>query len=150
MKALERHFVETCRLLTTSSASPLSVQDYLRKVLLPEAAISLIAQDQKCTREEAAEIRKVSAGFGVAVFGMSKDEEVYLAAEAKREEKEKLAKKLKGELGEQGRSQEKEKKEGERKKRKEGERKQQDMMKEFTAKPKPALRKPKKALALQS
>lgn len=150
MKALETHFVDTCRSLTTSSASPLSIQDYLRKVLLPEAAISLIAQDQKCTRDEAAEIRKESVGFGVAVFGMSKEEEEYLVAEARREEKEKLKKLLRGEREEEGRSQEKEKKEREEKTQKRIEKKQQNMMQEFTAKPKAALRKPKKALALQN
>lgn len=151
MKALEKHFVDTCCVLSSSSASPLPIEAYLRKVLVPEAAISLIAQDQNCTRLEASAIRKESVGFGFAVFGMSAEEEEFLAEEMAREYRETREKEERIEAEAKGKSQEKEKKEEEKKKKRDGVKRQQDMMKGFTAPPepaKPARRKPKKALGL--
>lgn len=47
----------------------MTVDVYLRRVLVPETAVRLIEVDQRCSRSEALKILEESRDYGAAVFG---------------------------------------------------------------------------------
>ncbi|KAK9895063.1 hypothetical protein P389DRAFT_172634 [Cystobasidium minutum MCA 4210] len=68
LNALTAAFVSK-GILTADIASPLTVEVYLRRVLVPETAVRLIQVDQRCPRSKALTILADSRDYGAAVFG---------------------------------------------------------------------------------
>lgn len=69
---------------------PLDVDSYVRRVLVPEAAVCLIQTDQSCERSQAIAILEESRAYGLAVHSVQ-DELGEIQEE--RDEKEELARK---------------------------------------------------------
>lgn len=69
-------------------SAPLSVPAYIRRVLIPEATLCLIAEDLNLSREEAEIIKRESGAFGKAVFGGGDEEEEFRLGEKRRRKKE--------------------------------------------------------------
>lgn len=65
------------------SSDGLSKNYFIRRVLLPEAAVQLISQDQNCPREEALDIMIRSREYGQAAH--SPADEVLVSSKAMRE-----------------------------------------------------------------
>jgi hypothetical protein len=69
MAALKKTLVDV-GIITAAKTQPLDVGTYLRRVLVPEAAVRLIQGDRKnCSTEEAMVILEESRAYGAAVFG---------------------------------------------------------------------------------
>ncbi|GAA5825185.1 hypothetical protein JCM11251_006134 [Rhodosporidiobolus azoricus] len=76
LRALTDLFTDDRPILTPLRTAPLPVDYYLRRVLIPECAISLIQQDMDlATRSEAAKVMQDSRQYGRAVFGDEDEEE---------------------------------------------------------------------------
>lgn len=67
-KILEDEFVEHS-MVSPSRIRPLDVESYLRRVLIPEAAVRLIQDDQQCDYTSAVTILSESRAYGAAAFG---------------------------------------------------------------------------------
>ncbi|KAK4699048.1 hypothetical protein P7C70_g7219, partial [Phenoliferia sp. Uapishka_3] len=91
IKSLNECFIEI-PLLNARRAAPLPVDAYLRRVLIPELTIRLIAQDMGQSREVAKETAVESRAYGKAMFASSDEDKAWAKEEEKRYEKE--AKKL--------------------------------------------------------
>jgi hypothetical protein len=52
---------------------PLDPQQFVRRVLVPEAAVRLVMEDRKCGRDAAIEIVVESRLYGMAVNGLDED-----------------------------------------------------------------------------
>lgn len=52
----------------SQNCSPMTPQDFIRRVLVPEAAVILIAQDRGLQRQDALRIRSESSAYGLAMF----------------------------------------------------------------------------------
>ncbi|GAA5864877.1 hypothetical protein JCM8547_009258 [Rhodosporidiobolus lusitaniae] len=104
-KTLHNLFVTDVPILTSHRTSPLPVDFYIRRVLVPESAISLIQRDRSLpTRGEAEVVMKLSRAYGMAWFSMVTEEERRENArgrerEMEREEREKREKKKEKEDG---------------------------------------------------
>ncbi|GAA5862236.1 hypothetical protein JCM1840_001688 [Sporobolomyces johnsonii] len=96
MTTLTTLFTATNPLLTPLRATPLSVQAYVRRVLVPECAVELIRHDlggpssgADVSREEAERVCAESRAYGKAVFGvLSAEDEAEFARAREREERE--------------------------------------------------------------
>ncbi|GAA5952028.1 hypothetical protein JCM21900_006227 [Sporobolomyces salmonicolor] len=105
MTTLTTLFTATNPLLTPLRVTPLSVQAYVRRVLVPECAVELIRRDlgpssgSDVSREEAERVCAESRAYGKAVFGvLSAEDEAEFAMAREREErevKERIAEKAK-------------------------------------------------------
>ncbi|KAI5477937.1 hypothetical protein MNV49_005726 [Pseudohyphozyma bogoriensis] len=112
MASLRKRFVDLdAPLLTPDAAKPLEVSAYLRRVLVPEVTVALIAQDLSCDREEATKVRQESSAYGKAMFASSEEERDFGRAEERREEREEEERRRKRKKVEQERRREEEKKE---------------------------------------
>lgn len=56
-------------IITSEHTAPLDLESYLRRVLVPEAAVRLIKLQQGCGISEAEIILRESRDYGAAVFG---------------------------------------------------------------------------------
>jgi hypothetical protein len=56
--------------LQPSQIQPLNSQQFTRRVLVPEAAVLLVMEDCKCSREDAVETVIESRLYGMAVNGL--------------------------------------------------------------------------------
>ncbi|BGP17616.1 hypothetical protein JCM10213v2_005651 [Rhodosporidiobolus nylandii] len=98
LQTLKRLFTETNPVLSVTNAAPLDIDAYVRRVLVPECAISLIKTDQKLsTRDEAQRVLEESRAYGKARFGVvsleerrenARERERELKAERKQAERE--------------------------------------------------------------
>ncbi|GAA5920263.1 hypothetical protein JCM1841_003005 [Sporobolomyces salmonicolor] len=95
MTTLTTLFTATNPILTPLRVTPLSVQAYVRRVLVPECAVELIRRDlgpssgSDISREEAERVCAESRAYGKAVFGvLSAEDEAEFAMAREREERE--------------------------------------------------------------
>lgn len=86
--ALRSLFVDQIPLITPVSCAPLDVPAFLRRVLVPEAAVALIAEDLNISPEEAKQVKHDSSAFGRAVFGTQAEDALIIQNELDREAKE--------------------------------------------------------------
>lgn len=113
---LRRLFVDKLTLLTSLSCAPLDVTAFLRRVLVPEVAVCLIAEDLKIGRDEAIQVKEDSSAFGKAMFSMSEEDVEFVREEdarTKREEQEAVDRKEKEKEDKKRKEKEKRKKEKE-------------------------------------
>ena len=73
-------------MISPSRIKPLDVESYLRRVLVPEAAVRLIQNDQNCDYESAVTILNESRAYGAAVFGQD-DSQEFRESKAERKER---------------------------------------------------------------
>lgn len=79
--------------LTDHVARPIDVEGYLRRVLVPEAAVHLIQEDQGCDRNTAIEVLKESKPYGLAVHSVEDELDETVEEREEREEAEARARK---------------------------------------------------------
>lgn len=63
-------------LIIPSLIKPLDVESYIRRVLVPEAAVRLIQEDQQCEHDAAVTILHESRAYGAAAFALGDSETV--------------------------------------------------------------------------
>ncbi|KAL8276991.1 hypothetical protein RQP46_010626 [Phenoliferia psychrophenolica] len=144
--------------LSSVLAAPLPVDAYLRRVLLPELAVLLTAEDLKLSYSAARDVVVESRAFGKALHPNSEEDRAWAEREEEKEEKE--AKRKVEEADKEKRDKKKRKDDTEAAKKVVGRKKlaeRNDMMDDEDAAPvpaaaaaKPALRVPKRMLELQA
>ena len=80
-------------ILTDHLARPIDVEGYLRRILVPEAAVYLIQEDQDCDRKTAIEVMKESKPYGLAVHSVEDELDETVEEREEREEAEARASK---------------------------------------------------------
>lgn len=75
-------------ILTDHLARPMDVEGYLRRVLVPEAAICLIQEDQDCDRKTAIDVMEESKPYGLAVHSVEDELDETVEEREEREEEE--------------------------------------------------------------
>ncbi|GAA6011787.1 hypothetical protein JCM10207_004244 [Rhodosporidiobolus poonsookiae] len=102
LATVKKLFIDDIPLLTADRASPLPVDSFLRRVLVPETAVTLIQSDLALpSRAEAARVCRDSAGYGKAVFPVvDAEERAEFARERDRELKAERAARERREKGE--------------------------------------------------
>lgn len=93
LATLRKLFITDAPLLDSFRCAPLSVDSYLRKVLVPELALELIREDlgPGTTREAAETVLHESRSFGNAMFGGEDDTEFEPLTKEEEEKEEKEA-----------------------------------------------------------
>jgi hypothetical protein len=95
---LRKRLVDDLELLSGSVSGRSRVDNLIRRHLVPEAAVCLIADDLEIPREEAERVREESSAFGQAVYGLAVDEEEE-AVEAQAQEEKRIQKNAKAKEG---------------------------------------------------